>query len=176
MRGRSPDVVVTSDASGSWGCGAFSDRQWLQLQWPSRWASYSIAPKELAPVILAAAVWGKQWAGKTVLFRCDNAAVVSCLRKGSAKDKQMLHLLRCLAFLAAQYDFTFTSSHVPGVCNQAADALSRNKTDVFLSLCPQVSREPTQLPQCLLELAILQTPDWTSQPWKLLFTAIIEQE
>ena len=54
MRGQSPDVVVTSDASGSWGCGAFSGAQWLQLQWPSCWVAYSIAPKELhvVPVIV----------------------------------------------------------------------------------------------------------------------------
>ncbi len=28
-----PDVVVVSDASGTWGCGAYWGRTWLQLPW-----------------------------------------------------------------------------------------------------------------------------------------------
>ena len=40
----------------------------LHAGWP--------APKELAPI---AAVWGRQWSGKTVLFCCDNDAVVAVL-------------------------------------------------------------------------------------------------
>ena len=28
-----PTVVLTSDASGSWGCGAFWNTKWLQLAW-----------------------------------------------------------------------------------------------------------------------------------------------
>ena len=129
----------------------------------------------MAPIVLAAAVWGQHWAGKLVLFRCDNDAVVAVLRKGSAKDENLLHSLRCLAFLAAHYDFIFTAQHLPGKHNQAADALSRGRTEYFCSLCPQANREPTPLPQCLLELLILQMPDWTSPRWKHLFTAILEQ-
>ena len=34
-----------------------------------------ITLKELVPIVLAAAIWGKQWNGKTVLAQCDNAAV-----------------------------------------------------------------------------------------------------
>ena len=32
-KNRAPDIVVTSDASGSWGCGAYSGSQWFQLPW-----------------------------------------------------------------------------------------------------------------------------------------------
>ena len=42
-------ATMTSDASGSWGCGAFtSSGEWLQLQWPESWASVHITVKELA--------------------------------------------------------------------------------------------------------------------------------
>lgn len=30
----SPDVTITSDTSGTWGCGAWCQQKWFQLQWP----------------------------------------------------------------------------------------------------------------------------------------------
>ena len=52
---------VVADASGSWGCGAYSCRtlEWFQLPWPSSWDGICIATKELLPLVIAAAVWGK---------------------------------------------------------------------------------------------------------------------
>ena len=29
-----PDIIMTSDASGRWECGAFWEQNWFQLQWP----------------------------------------------------------------------------------------------------------------------------------------------
>ena len=101
----------------------------------------------MAPIVLAAAVWGQHWPGKSVLFCCDNDAVVVILRKGSANDENLLHSLRCLAFLAAHYDFIFTAQHLPGKHNQAAYALSRGRTEYLCSLCPQANKEPMPLPQ-----------------------------
>ena len=69
-----PAVTLTSDASGSWGCGAFSDNDWFMLQWNGPVASFHITIKELAPIVLAAAIWGKKWRGKTVKVQCDNMA------------------------------------------------------------------------------------------------------
>jgi len=49
--------VLTSDASGSWGCGAFtSDGQWFQLQLPACWDGVQIAVKELRPFVLGVAI------------------------------------------------------------------------------------------------------------------------
>ena len=59
-----PSVHVFSDASGSFGCGAFCGNSWFQVQWPHTWASTSIAGKELVPVVMAAALWGSGWAGQ----------------------------------------------------------------------------------------------------------------
>ena len=39
-----PDAVVTSDASESWVCGAFSGSQWFQLQWNSALEKSPINP------------------------------------------------------------------------------------------------------------------------------------
>ena len=57
-----------------------------------------------------------------------------------------MHLLRCLTFLEAQFSFYIFSTHIKGEHNTLADALSRNKRDLFLSMSPQAHREPTTIP------------------------------
>ena len=52
---QAPGGAVTSDASGSWGCGAYSGSQWFQLQWNDNLLNKSIAVKEMVPIIIAAA-------------------------------------------------------------------------------------------------------------------------
>lgn len=48
-----PQVLLTSDKSGSWGCGAEGKNEWIQCQWNSTWAGKDIAAKELLPIVLA---------------------------------------------------------------------------------------------------------------------------
>ena len=57
--------AVESDASGNWGCGAFThdSLQWFQVRWPPEWQQVNIAVKELFPVVVAATVWGRHWGG-----------------------------------------------------------------------------------------------------------------
>ena len=99
-----PAGVLTSDASGGWGCGAFTSKgEWFQLQWPESWASVHITVKELAPIVVACAIWGPGWRGKTVRCLCDNAAVVAILLSGTAKHPLVMHLMRCLSFFVAFY-------------------------------------------------------------------------
>ena len=54
-----PAVEMASDASGSWGCGAWHNNLWFQLPWDSRSRPLSIAAKELLPILLACAIWGR---------------------------------------------------------------------------------------------------------------------
>ena len=57
------EIEFASDASGSWGCGAWSGSSWWQFQWPDGTNS-DIAFKELFAVILSAALWGRYWRGR----------------------------------------------------------------------------------------------------------------
>ena len=59
-----PDVSLWSDASGLWGCGAVWNNRWFQLSWQEvpEFKKAPIAAKELLPIVLAAALWGKEWA------------------------------------------------------------------------------------------------------------------
>ena len=140
-----PNITVLSDTSGSWGCGAFTVQagEWLQLSWPQGWGHVNIAVKELLPVVLAAAVWERQWAGQHVLFISDNMAVVSTLSAQSTRKTMLSHLLRCLFFWEARFNFSHSAEHLAGKLNTAANALSRNNLSVFHSLTPQVKAAPS---------------------------------
>ena len=46
---------------------------------------YGIMAKELLPIVVAAAVWGAEWSGKTVMAKCDNLSVVAA---GHAEKKK----------------------------------------------------------------------------------------
>ena len=69
-------VSMTSHASGSWGCGAYSGPHWFMLQWVGPITECHITAKEMVLIVIAAATWGRNWRGKTVRAWCDNAAVV----------------------------------------------------------------------------------------------------
>ena len=53
----SPSHTLTSDASGNWGCGAYSSEgEWFQLKWPEAWSEVHITVKELLPIVIAVAL------------------------------------------------------------------------------------------------------------------------
>ncbi len=168
----SPEVIVTSDASGSWGCGAWWETKWLQLQWQGlgESASYGITAKELLPIVVAMATWGKFWQSKTVMTRCDNMAVVAIVNSGASREVEAMHLRRCLAFFEAKWSIQLRAEHVRGVENEVADALSRNKMDVVFHLCPQMGRKPEEVGEEVLQMIVkdrqaARDPDWRKL-WK----------
>ena len=101
-------------------------------------------------------------------------AVVCALSSGAAKDSLLMYLLRCLHFFSTHYQRVIKARHIAGMHNTAADALSRDKQDVFSSRFPQAPLNPSPLPQSLLDMLLHTKPDWTppvggncySLPWK----------
>ncbi|XP_078365995.1 uncharacterized protein LOC144650218 [Oculina patagonica] len=79
----SPDLEVTSDASGSVGFGAYFNDEWFSGSWASSQASQSIAYKELFPIVIAARVWGPHFARRHAGTR---GTVVTNLCPPSAPD------------------------------------------------------------------------------------------
>ena len=148
-----PEATVTSDASGSWGCGAFSDSgQWFQCEWQGAWSDVHITAKELLPIVIACALWGKEWQGKTVKCYSDNAAVVSIIRSGRSKHDLSMHLMRSLSLFTAKYEVVLMEEYLPGRLNEAADAISRGNLPLFFRQVPTAARHPTAIPQELLDI------------------------
>ena len=164
----SPNISVVSDASGSWGCGAYYSSFWFSMKWPTPAQEFSIAIKELFPVVIAAAIYGKYWSGQLVQFSVDNAAVVHVLQATYSRESHLMHLIRVLVFLASHFNFWFTASHIAGDSNILADALSRNNVDLFLSQVPQAHRHSSRIPPPLIDLLVCNIT-WTSTVWTKLF-------
>ena len=160
-RRQEPDHEIWSDASGSWGCGAFWGSSWFHFQWPTELQPELIATKEL--IVVAASVWGSKWAGKMIRCNCDNQAVVAVINLGHSKDPSLMHLLRCLFFISAHFDCSLTAVHIAGKLNTLADALSRDNLPLFSSLAPQADRDPVPIPNHLVQVLTVERPDWTSR-------------
>ena len=173
-----PDKTFYSDASGSWGCGAHWESEWFQLPWDqvTEMRQMNIATQELLPVVMAAAVWGRQWSGLCIQCQSDNQAVVSVLTSRSCRDKDLMHLLRCLFFFEAEFQFSMVATYIPGKVNVLADSLSRDDASSFLQQVRQdVNLKPTAIPTPLLQLLAVQRPDWTSSTWRMMFKSTLKQ-
>lgn len=46
--------------------------------------------KELIPIVMMAAVWGKNWQVRTVLAKCDKATVVAINNSGTSNEKEAM--------------------------------------------------------------------------------------
>lgn len=173
---QSPEVTLTSDASGTWGCGAYWKEGWFQLEWRNTTcpAHQNIAIKEMIPIVVASAIWGRRWSGKVVCCRCDNSAVVAVLNHRSSRDGDLMHLLRCLTFFEAAFSMRLTAVHIAGADNVLADDLSRDKLSSFLqAVGNQAATKQSIPPQSLLDMVINQRPDWTSPSWRVMFRSIL---
>ena len=172
----SPSIIIHSDASGSWGFGAYASRTWFQGKWPAQWANTNITAKELLPIVLAAGVWGRTWTSQFVEFRCDNEAIVGAITSWRSKEPLVMHLLRGLALVAMEFSFHLRAVHIAGTANSAADALSRNNLPSFFLQVPQAQPSPDPIPPELTLLFLHQQPDWLSNTWRDNFKRFCQQE
>ena len=167
-----PEVTLTSDASGSWGCGAYWGTKWYQLAWSSTSCPVdsNIATKELVPIVIAAAMWGQCWSGQVVCCQSDNSAVVAVLNHCTSKDSDLMYLLRCLTFFEVSSSFRMISVHIAGVQNTLADDLSRDNLPAFLEAVKGATLHSQSVPpQPLLDMIVNSKPDWTSLHWRKMF-------
>ena len=86
-----PNVFITSDASGRWRCRAYLDGD--QYKWQEDIVEANITVRELVPIVMVYTLWGREWAGCTVLAQCDNEAVVADINGGITKKIDIMHLL-----------------------------------------------------------------------------------
>ena len=117
-------IHLLSDASDL-GFGGSYAKQWIQGRWDPFWKSLNIAVRELYPILVLVKLFGHLWENHHIIFHCDNQAIVSCLNKHTAKDKNIMSLLRPLILQLMIYNIKFQSVYVKSCDNVLADAISR---------------------------------------------------
>ena len=75
-----------------------------------------------------------------------------------AKDPMASHLIRCLAYFQALFDFRIRAVHISSHLNVGADDLSRDRAAAFLRAHPFVSPLSTQVSQDFLDLLLQKGP------------------
>jgi len=101
--------------------------------------------KELMPIVVGAAVWGKY---QSIRWCCDIAATVAIVNSGRSKVERAMHLMYSLfVFLPGQSRCSHShTEHICEVENGAADALSRDNHQDFFLQVPQARQEPQLVP------------------------------
>lgn len=74
-----------------------------------------------------------------------------------------MHLLQCLYFYEAHYECTLVAEHIPGIHNDKANDLSRNRLLSFIQKMPQAMPTSTVIPPAMLDLLFRIQPDWLAQ-------------
>ena len=173
-----PATAMASDASGSWGCGAWHGTRWFQLQWDAASQELPIALKELLPVVLAYELWGPLWGNQMVRCHCDNQVVVVSLRSRTWtwKNSHCMHMLWALAFIEARHRFVLQPMYISTKLNHLADDLSCDNLDSFLSKVPVASQTPNRPSSPLLNILLDLQMDWVSPRWLRQFADIFRKE
>ena len=145
-------------------------------QWLDRAQEWSITWKDLLLVVLATAIWGPKWIDSSVKVECDNqGAVVAVVNSGYSKIPELMHLVRCLFFIRATYQFLLRVVYRPGKENVLADATSRSNLSLLFSQVPGAVKGEFQVPQELVEVLVDESPNWTSPSWSRQFASYLQQ-
>lgn len=99
--------------------------------------------REMLAVKFAVKRWLSLLAGSHIVIRCDNAAVVSGLKKSSIHGPAMSPL-RQLTLLFAMHDIIVSAIWIPTRANELADLLSRFRFGKVADLYPQLTKQALQ--------------------------------
>ena len=116
--------IVELDACLS-GLGGRWENLVYHLPLPHHYGNLGIAQLEMVNILVAIRVFAPLWHRKSILIKCDNAAVVSVLTTGKAKDPLLAAIARNIWMELAKKDIQAVYKHIPGEVNQVADLLSR---------------------------------------------------
>ena len=170
-RRNNPEVILTSDASGSWDAAHTRTQHGSNTSGP-RQPRHTILRQKSYCLSSSLQQFGVHNGKTNQYYACDNEAVVQILNSGTSRDPIVMGLMRCLYFIAAKFSLLLSATHLAGADNILADALSRDNLDLFLTLHPQAHPSPHPIPAALLDLLIHSKPDWTSPSWSKTFNTL----
>ena len=144
--------LVELDACLS-GLGGRWENLVYHLPLPQYYGNLGIAQLEMVNILVAIRLFASLWHRKSILIRCDNAAAVSVLNTGKARDPFLAAVARNIWLELAKQDIQAVYRHIPGKVNQVADLLSR--------------WQGTQA-QCVKLYSLVENPLWLPTNIKLL--------
>ena len=133
----------TSDASGSWGCGAWHGDKWFQLQWRADSAHSREGDDPHYPSLCSLGVTIRSPASMI------NQVVIACLKSRMRKAKGLMHLLRSLVFIEAHFHCYLKPTYIDTHKNYSEDDLTHDNLSSFLSKVPTAKHDPTPISDAL---------------------------
>ena len=119
-------MILTTDASATWGWGGHLNNLNCQGQWSPQEKTLHINCLEMKAVFLCMKQFLTQLQNQNVMIRSDNTTVCQYInRQGGTKSVQLCQLTIELWELALKYKISMKAVHILGINNARADALSR---------------------------------------------------
>lgn len=141
-----------TDASGTIGWGAYLHGKWCQGRWPHVWLQYSIAFKEIFPIMVACAVFRDEFKNKRILLHTDNMSVLAIVNTKTSKCPLIMRIVRKLVLDCLINNMSIKACYINTKCNSISDALSRFQTARFRQLAPTADTDPVPVPPSVLTL------------------------
>ena len=145
----SPRIHFFSDASG-FAAGAFMSTTWFCVKFPPKWLSYHITIKEFYPIVISTFIFGHKLRNHSIVYHCDNQAVVSIINKQSSRNRKVMVLLRQFVLNCLNFNLDFKSVHIAGSQNVTSDLISRLQINVTNAEQHGLKKNPERVPDYLL--------------------------
>ena len=107
------------------GLGGRYNNEVYHLPVVKHFQNLGIVHLKMVNILVAVRIFALDWQHRSILVRCDNAAVVQVLNNGKTKDPFLATCAINIWYCMAQHDINLSYSHVLGKNNQVADLLSR---------------------------------------------------
>jgi len=143
---------ICSDASHL-GFGATFQNLWIQAKYPIDWKKFHITFLELYPLLVLLNVFQDNLKNKSVLFHCDNIAVVHIINNQSSRDGTIMGLFRRIVISLMKLNIHLRAQHVPGIDNVLCDRISRFQDTPDLLLKYGMNLTGTRIPTHLMPLS-----------------------
>ena len=118
------DLEKAGDASPEFG-GAYVHDEYVSGPFPASFKDVPIHIKEFWMVLISIKLWGKRWAGKKIIIRCDNDSVCDTVAYQKPSDPKLQECLRELLYWQCRLNFSLVVKKIGTKENFVADFISR---------------------------------------------------